>query len=173
MFDLIKNKPIIRVESLTVPEMLELWESDPSEEKRIANQKLTYIYHMGHPKSPYAKMSIDRKAAEVKKDFLDPFNIEIDTTLIHALDKYIASLDNAGLRWVRAAEQQLDKMAFVLEHTEPVFGKGGNITDILRALNQGKETLKGYKDLVKIAEEIEDDHSDVRRGARPNMFDTD
>lgn len=147
IFDIVKGQPIIRPESLTIPELKKIWENAASMD--IAHYKLCYIYHIADPKSPYSKLADEDREREVKKDFVKGF--VIDKELKEAIEKYkelntsvisrsFSSIKNA----INAVNKYLDKTSKTMNDE--------NIDKIRNAMKDMEKFAIVYNNLKDMAD---------------------
>lgn len=175
-FDVIKGEPVIKPEALFIPELRALWDSDKDKNKSVATSKLCYVYHSISPISAYSQLgepgNYIREDA-VTKAFLR--NIEKDTELLKVQEVYKALVIDADLDvlLLEGVKSAVRKLAKYLKDIEIVDGRGGNLSQIVDAVNKST-VLKAQKDqLTKQVQEGLEAQKHVKKGVRPNIFDED
>lgn len=168
IFDVIKGVPVIKPESLTIPEMRALWDSDKTPNKEIATKKITYLYHLLDSRSDYSKVGADIRKQIVDKDHLVGF--KIDEELQDAINKIVLLRKSVPERFLDGAEAQLIKMADFLKTSEI---NEKNIAKIALVISKGAELISSHQQLVeKVAQNVQMGNK-TKGDVKPNMFDND
>lgn len=166
MFDIVKGVPVIKPESLTIPELRKIWDADTSKEKEIANKKLTYIYHLIDPRSDYSKVGEDLRKEIVDKDHLKGFKIDKD--MEKAIQKAELFQLTVPLRFLKGVSAQLIKMAKYMEDADP---DDENIVKLSMVIGKGADLISSHQQLEeKVAQQLKMG-SKIKRDIKPNMFD--
>lgn len=168
IFTLKNNVPIITPEGLFVPEMRKIWESE--KDKSMATKRMCYIYHMADPKSVYAKLSEDEKEATIIKDFFGDLKWKPSKDDLFAIDKYNKLTETVALRYLKATELAMDKIAKILQSTHVDME---NMKDIISAVEKGEKLITSYSKLVEQVEREISANKKIRGGFKPNIFETD
>ena len=132
-FDIVRGKPTIRVSAITIPEVRAIWDSDTSDDKSLADRKLTLIYHIAHRNSPYAVYPDEVRREKVIADFAVGFPVDAQienavvkmqdfrtsleflfdsaNTAIYNLGKFI-SVPTADVKTVNAIKSALKELPY-------------------------------------------------------------
>ena len=88
VFEIINNSPIVTVECLLIPEFLEIWKRDKTENKDIAYSELQYIYFKSDYKSLYLAFDSETREEKLLEDFIKKKNWKPDKVILKAIEKY-------------------------------------------------------------------------------------
>jgi len=165
IFTLKNNIPQITPEGLFVPEMKAIWDSE--KDKAEATKRLCYIYHMADPKSIYAKLSEEDKEPQIIKDFIGKAKWSPSKEDILAIEKYKKLTETVALRYLKATEIAMDKVARILNTTHVDID---NMKDIISAVEKGEKLITSYSKLLEQVEREINSNRKIRGGVKPNMF---
>lgn len=166
IFTLKNNVPSISPEGLFIPEMRAIWESE--KDKSVATKRLCYVYHMAEPKSTYRKLSDDIREAVIIKDFIGDPKWKPSKEDEAAIKKYSLLTETVAMRYLRATELAVDRIASLLRVTEVSVD---NVKDIISAIEKGEKLITSYARLVEQVEKEVSSNRKIRGGAKPSLFD--
>jgi hypothetical protein len=163
LFDIQGQKLVLIVEHLSIPEFREIYETASSPKE--AENKLLFIYHMSHPKSPYANLSEEDRYKRVYADYLK--GIKMDAKLSKAMEKYKMLIKTPSIRYLEGVEMQIDKLGKFLSVTEPT---EKNIYAVLKAITEGADILTAYGTLKERVDKELSAKKDIKKNITPNIF---
>jgi hypothetical protein len=166
IFTLKNQIPYITPEGLTIPEILNIWKSGKDES--LVQKRLCYIYHMADPKSVYSKLSEDDREKTVLKDFFGDIGYKPVKEDKLAIEKYKKLNETVTLRYLKATESAMDKIAGLI-HSSTI--DLDNMKDILSAIEKGEKLITSYSKLIEQVEKEISATRKIRGGVKPNMFD--
>lgn len=163
--------PVINPEGLFIPEMRFIWERDESEDKQQAQGELAYIYHMADPRSVYRKLPEEKREKQIIEDYLGE-SFHSDKDIDAAIEKYKLLYETPSMRFLKSVEKVLDKLAKYLNDVDITDGRGGNLTQIISAVEKGEATIASYGKLVdKVEREINTKMVKRRGDVEPSFLD--
>lgn len=148
------DRPSVTPEGLFIPEMRKIWERDENADKQQAQGELAYIYHMADPRSVYRKLPENKREKQIIEDYLGESFIP-DKDIEAAIEKYKLLYETPSMRFLKSVEKVLDKLAVYLNNVDITDGRGGNLTQVISAVEKGEATIASYGKLVdKVEREI-------------------
>ena len=166
IFTLKNNIPTITPEGLFIPEMRAIWDS--SKDKSFAMKRLCYIYHMAEPKSTYRKLSETEREKTIIKDFIGDEKWKPSNEDKEAIKKYEKLTETVAMRYLRATELAVDRIASLLSVTDVDID---NVKDIISAIEKGEKLITSYARLVEQVEKEVSSNRKIRGGVKPGLFD--
>jgi len=171
IFTIINNIPRITPEGLFIPEMLDIWNEDTSEDKSTATSELIYIYHMAEPKSVYNKLPEDRKEEAIINDYIRDKEWQPSERVLKAIDKYKQLTETAAYRSFKTVEIAMDKLnAAVRNIDEVTLDKGGNASIVQSFIKEAERSAVSYAKLKEIVEKEMETDRKIKGGVKPSLI---
>lgn len=171
IFTIINNIPRITPEGLFIPEMLEIWNDDKSEDKMVATQELIYVYHMAEPKSVYNKLPEDKKEEAIIDDYIRDKTWKPSEKILNAIDKYKKLTETAAYRSFKTVEIAMDKLNEAVRKIDEIdLERGGNASAVQAFIEKAEKVAVSYAKLKEIVEkELETDRK-IKGGVKPSLI---
>lgn len=163
IFTIVKNKPRVTPEGLTIPELLAVWKDDKTNDKFAAQASLAYVYHTVHPKSVYRNYPEKERESIIISDLRKTFGTSDRWTpsenCIAAKKKYSEMISTPTKRMLDAAKSTADKLADYFEGvdfslTNPETGQpvydAKKVVDTLKQLEGAVQTIDALKKKVDL-----------------------
>ncbi len=171
IFDVVDNKLIIKPEALCISPFDEIWNSDKSQNKKVANEKIKFIWFYSDSDSPYRKnYSEEIRGKHIVNDVLKDKSYEITTDMINGCTKYIELYTRAEERLVDGAEvaiYQMDKYYRSVDFTKLGENDIKRVSDSIVSL---PKLVQAIKDARKAAQSEENNNTRIRGGASIGLF---
>lgn len=110
VFEIINNSPIVTVECLLIPEFLEIWKRDKTENKDIAYSELQYIYFKSDYKSLYLAFDSETREEKLLEDFIKKKNWKPDKVILKAIEKYKELQNTPTMRFLQANQEAMESL---------------------------------------------------------------
>lgn len=161
---------------LLVPEFRKVWEADKTKDKKAAQKKFLYMYHMCNFKSPYANKSGVERHNEIVRDYFNKKTWEPSKYVQTAIDKYKSLATTAEQRMLQDA---IEMSANLSKHIRELnFNdkneKGDFINDTNKAIGYLKSLGPAVESLEKLRLKVEkgiNEKNNNRANAELNIFD--
>jgi len=112
IFDLKNNEPTITIEGVHIPEFRAIWEADNTEDKSVASQVLSYVYHIADHSSVYAKQSPSERKRLVRDAYLkDELSDEMKELMAEAIAMYKKLQTTPSMRLLTSARNACEKLS--------------------------------------------------------------
>jgi flagellar biosynthesis component FlhA len=167
IFTIKNNVPQINPESLFIPELKAIWDSD--KDKSFAQKKLCYVYHMADPKSVYQRLPEEERESTIIADFIGDKKWKPSKLEEAAIEKYRKLNETVALRYLKATEYAMDSVAKILRTTAVDVD---NMKDIISAVEKGEKLISSYSKLLEQVEKEVSSNRKIRGGVRPSIFDS-
>ena len=171
IFDVVDNKVIIKPEALLISPFEEIWNSDKSVGKKVATDKIKFIWFYSDFDSPYCKnYSEEIRAKHILIDVLKDKNYKVTKDMTEGCIKYKELYTSPEERLVDGAQVAIHKMDNYYRTVN--FGDLGEndikrVTDSIVSL---PKLVQSIKDARKAAQAEENNNTKIRGGASIGMF---
>jgi hypothetical protein len=153
IFTILDNIPQITPEGMYVPEMLEVWDDDTTNDKREARQIWAYIYHTTDPNSIYANYKDnDAREALVLKDYVTDRKLVRTEKVKKAREKYKELKWTATVDFLESIKSMIMKLSTYMKNADIEDGREGNLTQILAVIEKGSKLINSFADLSRAVE---------------------
>lgn len=157
LFTIEGQNPTITAEGLLIPEYRALWDSDKSKDKRIAINKLAYVYYSADYKSIYLSFTKELREERLGEDFMQDSKYKPDGLILAGIAKYEQLQKTPTMNFLKAARhamQETENYFLNIDYSErDVKGnavyKGTEVTKMLKDCAGIKDALDKLEEAVK------------------------
>lgn len=168
IIELQDNKIIIKPEAISISPFSEIWNSDKSKDKKLATDKIKYIWFFTDYDSPYKKnIPLDKRGPMIIKDVIKDKAFKADKEVEDAIKKYDELYTNAEMRMIDGANIMVNKMDSFFREAEVNEENIKKITDSIIAM---PKLVQALKDARKAAEAEKESGTKVRGNAELGQF---
>lgn len=171
IFDVVDGKVIITPEALLISPFEEIWNSDKSTGKKVATEKIKFIWFYSDSGSPYNQnYSEEVRGKHIVIDVLKDKSYKITKDMTDGCNKYVELYTRAEERLVDGAEMaiyQMDKYYRTVDFTKLGENDIKRVSDSIVAL---PKLVQAIKDARKAAQSDESSSNKVRGGASVGLF---
>lgn len=157
IFTIESNSPTITPEGLLIPEYRAIWDSDKSKDKRIAINKLAYVYYSADYKSIYLSFTKILREERLGEDFMQDAKYKPDMLILAAIAKYEQLQQTPTMNFLKAARhamQETENYFMNIDYSERdsrgnAVYKGTDVTKMLKDCAGIKDALDKLEEAVK------------------------
>ena len=158
LFDLKERKVTFAPQALLIPEFKVLWDTDETEHKETAIQKLSYVYYLCDYKSPYVlSVPPELLRSTVGRDFMKDEDYEPDIEVVVAIEKYKELQRTPSMGLLEAATITIHKLSSYLRSVDlserdksgkPLY-KPSDVTSALKSIGGVVESISKVQDQIE------------------------
>jgi len=171
IFDVVDSKLIIKPEALCISPFEEIWKSDKTESKKIATEKIKFIWFYSDTESPYYKnYPEDIRAKHIATDILKDKSYKISKDIIDGCSKYRELYTTPEERLVDGAQVAVYRMEKYYREVDLSEISETDIKRISDAVVALPKLVQAMKDARKAAQSEEGTGTKVRGQANLGIF---
>lgn len=168
IIDLVDDKIIIKPEALCISPFSDIWASDKSKDKRLATQKIKYIWFFVDYDSPYKKnIPLDKRGPMIIRDIIKDKDFKADQDIVTAIAKYEELYTTPEMRLIDGANTMVNRMDSFFRTAEV---DGENIKKASDTIIAMPKLVQALKDARKAAEAEKESGTKVRGNAELGLF---